>query len=80
MQPTDIELMLRVRGGDVAAFRELVERYRGPLWRFFAAVLEDRSRADVSCEVGHRQLVRALESADGQGPLHGSQPDAGSWR
>jgi RNA polymerase sigma-70 factor (ECF subfamily) len=46
MQPTDIELMLRVRSGDVAAFRELVERYRGPLWRFFAAVLEDRSRAD----------------------------------
>lgn len=38
--------MLRVQGGDVAAFRELVERYRRPLRRFFAAVLADRSQAD----------------------------------
>ena len=46
MEPTDIELMLRVREGDVAAFRQLAERYRGPLRRFFAAVLADRSRVD----------------------------------
>src|SRR5438067_6503407 len=46
MEPTDIELMLRAKNGDVAAFRELVERYRDPLRRFFAALLADRSQTD----------------------------------
>jgi RNA polymerase sigma-70 factor (ECF subfamily) len=46
MEPTDIELMLRVRGGDLRAFQQLVERYREPLRRFFAALLADRSQAD----------------------------------
>ena len=46
MERSDIELMLRVRDGDVAAFRELLGRYREPLRRFFAAVLADRSQAD----------------------------------
>ena len=44
--PTDIELMLRARGDDAAAFHELVRRYREPLRRFFAAMLADRSQAD----------------------------------
>ena len=46
MEPTDIELMLRVQQGDVAAFRTLVFRYREPLRRFFASLLADRSQAD----------------------------------
>jgi RNA polymerase sigma-70 factor (ECF subfamily) len=46
MGPSDIELMLRVRDGEVAAFRELLARYREPLRRFFAAILADRSQAD----------------------------------
>jgi RNA polymerase sigma-70 factor (ECF subfamily) len=46
MEPTDIELMLRVRGGEVAAFRELLGRYREPLRRFFAALLADPSQAE----------------------------------
>lgn len=43
---TDIELMLRVRDGDAAAFAELARRYRAPLRRFFSAVLPDRSLGD----------------------------------
>src|SRR5438105_4836284 len=43
---TDIELMLRVQGGDMEAFHELVRRYREPLRRFFASLLADRSQAD----------------------------------
>lgn len=43
---SDIELMLRVRESDVAAFRELVSRYREPLARFFQVVLADRSLVD----------------------------------
>lgn len=46
MEAGDIELMLRARDGDLAAFRSLVERYREPLRRFFAALLADRSQAD----------------------------------
>ena len=46
MEPTDTELMLRVRNDDVAAFRELLRRYREPLRRFFAALLADRSQVD----------------------------------
>jgi RNA polymerase sigma-70 factor (ECF subfamily) len=46
VEPTDIELMLRVRGDDVAAFRELARRWRGPLTRFLAALIADPSRAD----------------------------------
>jgi RNA polymerase sigma-70 factor (ECF subfamily) len=46
MEPTDIELMLRAREGDVAAFQHLAQRYREPLRRFFAAVLADPSQAD----------------------------------
>jgi RNA polymerase sigma-70 factor, ECF subfamily len=46
MEPTDIELMLRVRDGDVAAFGELLRRYRAPLRRFFASLLPDPSQAD----------------------------------
>ena len=45
-EPTDIELMLRARGGDVTAFHDLVRRYRAPLGRFFAALSGDRSQAD----------------------------------
>jgi RNA polymerase sigma-70 factor, ECF subfamily len=46
MEPTDIELMLRAREGDVAAFHELAQRYREPLRRFFVALLADHSEAD----------------------------------
>ncbi len=46
MEPTDIELMLRAKDGDVAAFQELAHRYREPLRRFFASLLADRSQAD----------------------------------
>jgi RNA polymerase sigma-70 factor (ECF subfamily) len=46
MEPTDIELMLRVRRGEVEAFRLLVAHYREPLRRFFSTLLADRSEAD----------------------------------
>jgi RNA polymerase sigma-70 factor (ECF subfamily) len=46
MEPTDIELMLRAREEDAAAFHELARRYREPLRRYFAALLADRSQAD----------------------------------
>src|SRR6185369_12507125 len=46
MEPSDIELVLRVRAGDTAAFGQLAERYREPLRRYFLALTGDPSRAD----------------------------------
>jgi RNA polymerase sigma-70 factor (ECF subfamily) len=46
MEPSDIDLMLRAREDDAAAFHELARRYREPLRRFFASLLADRSQAD----------------------------------
>ena len=45
-EPSDIELMLRTKVGDMVAFRLLVARYRDPIRRFFSAILEDRSLAE----------------------------------
>lgn len=46
MEPTDIQLMLRVRQGDLEAYRLLVQRYRAPLRRFLAAMLPDPASAE----------------------------------
>src|SRR5438093_11809455 len=46
MRATDIELMLRAREDDAAAFQELANRYREPLRRYFASLLADRTQAD----------------------------------
>src|SRR5262249_17764047 len=46
MEPTDIQLMLRARDGDAAAFQQLMGRHRESLHRFFSALLADRSQAD----------------------------------
>ncbi len=49
---TDLELMLRVRGGDAESFGELLRRYRGPLVSFFARMVRDRALAeDLAQEV-----------------------------
>lgn len=45
-EASDIELMLRAKAGDTAAFQQLVARYREPLRRFFRAILEDRTLAE----------------------------------
>jgi RNA polymerase sigma-70 factor (ECF subfamily) len=46
MEASDIQLMLRAQKGDMAAFRQLVSRYREPLRRFFAALLANSAEAD----------------------------------
>ena len=46
MEPEDAELMQRAKAGDVAAFGEIVRRWREPLHRFFRALLADPSQAD----------------------------------
>src|SRR5881398_3599355 len=60
-EPTDIDLMLRARDGEAAAFHELVRRYRAPLRRFFAALLADRSQADDYAQETFLRLWLARE-------------------
>lgn len=43
---SDNDLMARAQAGDMDAFAELADRYRGPLRRFFAALLADPGPAD----------------------------------
>jgi RNA polymerase sigma-70 factor, ECF subfamily len=50
MEPTDIQLMLRAQQGDLEAYRTLVERYRGPLKRFLAAMLGDQTLAEDAAQ------------------------------
>ncbi len=67
MEPTDIELMLRVREGDVTAFRELTARHREPLQRFFASLLADRSLADDYTQETLFRLWRTRERYEPSG-------------
>jgi RNA polymerase sigma-70 factor, ECF subfamily len=46
MEETDIELMLRVSQDDANAFNLLANRYRAPLRRFLASLLQDQTRAE----------------------------------
>lgn len=49
---TDLELMLRVRGGDAESFGELLRRYRTPLVSYFNRLLRDPALAeDLAQEV-----------------------------
>lgn len=44
-EPDDNELMLRYRRGDTDAFRELYERHKGPLYRYFLRQVGDGQAA-----------------------------------
>ena len=59
---TDIELMLRARGDDAAAFHELVRRYRGK--DIVVRVREDGFEYDGQI---HRSLSSAVRQASNRG-------------
>lgn len=66
---SDTDLMLRVRDEDDSnAFAELAGRYRGPLTRFFAAVLADTALADDGAQetLLRLWLLRARYEATGR--------------
>lgn len=57
-EPTDAELMERFVGGDEAAFRQLVDRYRSPLVSFLFRLVWDKDHAeDMAQEVFCRLFV-----------------------
>lgn len=58
--PTDGELLARVRAGDRSAFASIVNRYKDPLVRFLARLAGDRERAE---ELAQEAFVRLYLNA-----------------
>lgn len=58
-EPDDVSLMLRYRGGDIAAFDALYRRHKGPLYRYFLRQCRNPDlAADLFQEVWSR-IIRA---------------------
>jgi len=57
----DVELMLRAKGGDDAAFSELFERYSNRLVSFAYRIVRDRWRAEELVQDAFLQIYRARE-------------------
>lgn len=58
---TDLELMLRVRGGDAQSFEELLRRYRVPLVSYFCRLLRDRALAEDLAQEVFLRVYKARE-------------------
>lgn len=61
-EPTDAELMARVREGDREAFAELVERHEDAVVGYLARLTGDRDRAD---DLGQETFLRLFRGAAG---------------
>src|SRR5687767_3795339 len=59
-QPTDSELMKRVRDGDEDAFATLVDRYKSSLVNYLAHLRGDRDRAE---EIAQESFLRLYLNA-----------------
>jgi RNA polymerase sigma-70 factor (ECF subfamily) len=60
MLPPEPELLERYKSGDSQAFRDLVQRFKGPLTRYLAALVGDPDRAvDLAQETFLRVYSRA---------------------
>jgi len=58
---SDTELMGRVRDGDFAAFDELYNRYRGPIYRFLRSLTWDEDKAEDYLQDVFLRLYRARD-------------------
>lgn len=57
----DAELMLRAKRGDRAAFTELVEKYKQPLFNFVYRTLRDETEAE---DIAQNSFLQAWKSRD----------------
>jgi RNA polymerase sigma-70 factor (ECF subfamily) len=58
---TDLDLMLRVRGGDAGSFEELLRRYRTPLVNYFNRLLRDPALAEDLAQEVFLRVYQARE-------------------
>ena len=65
-EPTDAELLARLRQGDGAAVGRLYDRYEGPVFRFLLGVLKDHAAAEDVLQDTFVLVLRKAEAADGE--------------
>jgi len=58
--PSDLELMLRVKMGDRNAFSVLVQRYRKPLMNFIYRFTTDRAASE---DLTHEVFLKVFQAA-----------------
>lgn len=68
-QPSDAELMARVREGDREAFTDLVDRHKDAVVTYLARLTADRDRAEDLAQETFLRLFRAAEDYVEQGYL-----------
>jgi RNA polymerase sigma-70 factor, ECF subfamily len=57
----DVDLMLRVKRGDIRAFEELVEKYKQPVINVISRTLRDQTEAE---DLAQNVFVQVFKSAD----------------
>ena len=67
---TDAELLERYAAGDEAAFREIVTRYKNPLYAFLKHFLNQRDLVEDVFQETFLQLFTSRDSFDTTRPLH----------
>ena len=75
-EPSDAELMARVREGDRYAFTELVDRHKDAVVSYLTRLTADRERAE---DLGQETFLRLFRSAADPGN-HGNPGYAGGYR
>lgn len=65
----DAELVLRLQGGDEAAFAELVDRFHAPLLRLAAAFVPSRAVAEEVVQETWLGVVRGIDRFEGRSSL-----------
>ncbi|HEX4962674.1 MAG TPA: sigma-70 family RNA polymerase sigma factor [Thermoanaerobaculia bacterium] len=68
-QPSDAELMSRVRGGDRDAFADLVDRHKDAVVSYLARLTADRDRAEDLAQETFLRLFRSARDYVEQGYL-----------
>src|SRR6266481_1459891 len=82
VEPSDAELVRRVRTGDTGAYGALVSRYRDRLGRYAVHMIGDREDAEEALQDSFVRAYRSLERCDAQaldGAAHADQADRLDW-
>jgi RNA polymerase sigma-70 factor (ECF subfamily) len=68
-EPSDAELMARIRDGDRSAFGVLVERYKDPMVNYLTRMTGNRARAEEAAQEAFIKLYHAAPRYREQGKL-----------
>ena len=69
-EPTDAELLEKYKAGDEDAFREIVDRYKNPLYAFLRRFLNRQDLVEDVFQETFLQLYSSKDKFDSSKPLH----------